>query len=114
MSSDNVETVLGVFDAFGRRDTDATFSPTTPASSGACAWLEDFDDYETEAREPVDLGDKVVVTVWDCARGKGSGVPIERYHAQIWTFRDGRIVRVEIFDDRSGALDAASGRGPPL
>jgi ketosteroid isomerase-like protein len=129
MSQENVEIVLGVFEAFGRRDTDAMFAaydpdvewsmkgythwPESETYSGHegiraffRAWLKDFDRYETEASDPLDRGDKVVITVYDCARGKGSGVPIERYHAQVWTLRDGRVMRVEVFDDRRSALQA--------
>ena len=129
MSKQNVEIVLGVFDAFRRRDTDAMFaayhpevewslenySPWTDATiyrghEGIRIffrmWLEDFEDYETEARDPLDLEGKVVITVYDRARGKGSGVPIERYHAQVWTLRNGQAVRVEVFDDRRCALEA--------
>jgi len=69
-------------------------------------WLAGFEDYETEAYEPVDAGERVVVTVVDRAKGKRSGVPIERVHGQIWTFRDGMVVRVQIRDSRRDALEA--------
>jgi ketosteroid isomerase-like protein len=128
MSQEDVEIVLGVFDAFGRRDTAAMFAaydpdvewslqnypwPETMIYTGHDgvrtffrAWLKDFDEYETEARDPVQRADKVVITVYDCAVGKGSGARIERLHAQIWTLRDGRVVRVEVYDDRRRALEA--------
>ncbi len=125
----NVETVLSVFDAFHRRDGDFVFAayhpdvewnlesyspwaeaPVFRGHDGILAffrlWLEDFEGYEAEARDPLDLGDQVLITVYDRARGRGSGVPIERYHAQVWTFRDGEVVRVQIFDDRERALHA--------
>jgi ketosteroid isomerase-like protein len=129
MSQENVEIVLGVFDAFRRRDTDAMFAAYAPDVEWSMrgyshrpetdtyhghqgiraffrAWLADFQDYETEARDPLDRGDKVLITVYDCARGKGSGVSIERYHQQVWTLHDHRVIRVEVFDDRRAALQA--------
>jgi ketosteroid isomerase-like protein len=129
MSQENVQIVLGVFDAFRRRDTGAMFAAYDPDVEWSMegypnwpenktygghegirtffrAWLRDFDEYDTEARDPLALGDKVVVTVYDCARGQGSGVSIERVHAHVWTLRDGRAVRVEVFDDRRSALEA--------
>ena len=70
-------------------------------------WLHDFEGYEAEALDLLDLGDRVVVTVHDRAQGKGSGVPIERYHAQVWTFSDeGRVTRIEVFESREAALEA--------
>jgi ketosteroid isomerase-like protein len=127
MSKENVETVLRVFDAFDRREERAMFAayapdvewslvnytswPETPVYHGHegirsffRTWLQDFERYETRALDPLDLGDKVLVTVYDRAEGKGSGVPIERYHAQVWFFRDGRAVRVEVWDTREDAL----------
>ena len=117
MSQENVEIVLGVFDAFVRRDTDAMFAAYAPDVEWSMegyplwpetkiyrgregvraffrAWLKDFDQYDTEARDPLDGGDKVVITVYDRARGKGSGVSIEHLHAHVWTFRDAQVVRV--------------------
>src|SRR5438105_2462284 len=130
MPRDNVEAVLGVFDAFVRRDERGMFAVydedvewslerysvwlDTPVCRGHegirtffRAWLLDFEDYETKALDPLDLGDKVVITVYDRAHGKTSGVPIERYHSQVWTFREGRVIRVEVFDDRPSAEAAA-------
>jgi len=126
MSQANVDTVLRVFEAFDRRDEEAMFAayapdvewnlanylwPDTPTYYGHegirsffRTWLQDFESYETKALDPLDLGDKVLITVYDRAEGKGSGVPIERYHAQVWFFSDGRANRVEVWDTRERAL----------
>ena len=69
-------------------------------------WLEDFVGYESEALDPVDAGERVVVTIVDRAVGRRSGVPIERTFAQVWTFRDGLVVRIQILDSRAAALEA--------
>jgi ketosteroid isomerase-like protein len=129
VSRENVEVVLNTFRAFQERDDEALFanyapdivwdlgrySPWTeqPLFRGHDGirqffrlWLEDFEDYEGQALDPVDAGERVVVTVVDRAKGKRSGVPIERRHAQIWTFRDGKVVRIQILDSRAEALNA--------
>ena len=129
MSTENVQTVLRVFEAFGRRDNDAVLAAYDPEiewnMDGYQAWpgkrsyrgveglqeffrdwLQDFDEYTSDALDPIDLGDRVLVTVNDRARGKGSGVSIERYHAQVWTLRNGLVLRIEVFDSREAALAA--------
>jgi ketosteroid isomerase-like protein len=129
MSRENVEVMMDTFRAFQERDDEALFanyaadivwdlgdySPWTdqPLFRGHDGirqffrlWLEDFADYEGQALDPVSVGERVVVTVVDRAKGKRSGAPIERRHAQIWTFRDGKVVRIEIRDSRADALEA--------
>jgi ketosteroid isomerase-like protein len=55
------------------------------------------------------VDDKVVVVVFQRGVGRTSGVPVERRVGQMWTVRDGRAVRWQIFKDREEAL-AAAGR----
>ena len=121
--------VRRVYEAFGGRDNEsvlAAYDPNVewnmegyPAWPGKRSyrgiegvqtffrdWLHDFEGYEAEALDFLDLGDRVVITVHDRARGKGSGVPIERYHAQVWTVEGGRVTRVEVWDSRESALEA--------
>jgi|tagenome__1003787_1003787.scaffolds.fasta_scaffold20909503_3 ketosteroid isomerase-like protein len=61
--------------------------------------------------EPVDLidaGDKVVAFIRTSGRGKASGVAVEAYVWNVWTFRDGRPAEWKYFgDDRAAALEAA-------
>lgn len=135
MSRGNVDLVLSVFDAFRERDNEALFRlydadvewDTRSLSQGLDirgvfrghegikrffrVWLETITDYEIEARDPLDLGDKVVITAVDRGRGRGSGATTERRHSQVWTVRGGKVIRVEIFDDRDQALEAAGLKG---
>ncbi len=69
-------------------------------------WLQAFEGYQPHALDPVDVGEQVVVTILDRARGKRSGVPVERIHDQIWTLRDSLVVRVQHLDSRADALKA--------
>jgi uncharacterized protein len=134
MSQENVDTVLRMYEAFRRRDTDAVLAAYDPDIEWNMEgyvgwvgkrsyrgvegvqeffrdWLQDFDNYTSDALDPLDLGDRVLFTVHDRAQGKGSGVTIERYHAQVWTFRDGLVLRIEVFDDREAALAAHAPMG---
>jgi ketosteroid isomerase-like protein len=70
-----------------------------------------WEDYRVEVDEILDAGQSVVVISHERGRGKGSGVPVARQNPQLWTFRDGRIVRWESFRTRAEALDAAGLQG---
>ena len=66
-----------------------------------------WDDYSVEAEDIVDAGASVVVVIHEYGRGKGSGVPVDKVHPQLWTFRGGRIIRWDSFQSRAEALEAA-------
>jgi len=66
-----------------------------------------WDDYRVEAEEILDAGPSVVVILHEHGRGKGSGVPFDKSHPQLWTFRGGRIIRWDSFQSRAEALEAA-------
>lgn len=68
-------------------------------------WWGTWDDYDPDAEELIDVGSSVVGVVRERARGRGSGVPLDRRRAQSWTFRRGRIIRWELFPDRVGAVE---------
>ena len=63
-------------------------------------------DYAAEPQGFVDAGDHVVVEVQERGKGKGSGVPFQGTHTQVWTLRDGRLVGWLLFSDRAEALEA--------
>ncbi len=66
-----------------------------------------FGDYRNEPEQLIDAGDRVVAFV--CIRGRGgrSGAEVEARIAHVFTLRDGRIMRVDSFEDRDEALRAA-------
>jgi hypothetical protein len=49
----------------------------------------------------------VVVLCRYTGRGKGSGLDVDTEGAHLWTMRDGRAVRLEVFSSRERALEAA-------
>jgi ketosteroid isomerase-like protein len=76
--------------------------------------MRGFDDYfavwerlDLTPEEIIDTGDELIVFVHEVARGKESGIVVESDTATISTFREGMVVRVRGFMDRSHALEAA-------
>lgn len=70
-------------------------------------WLEAWDEFHMEAQEFIDAGSQVVVTFHQTGRGRGSGVDTEMEVAQVYTVRDGKVVRVREYSSRNAALRAA-------
>jgi ketosteroid isomerase-like protein len=70
-------------------------------------WIEPWDDFEIEWELERGAPDRALATIDMRGRGRGSGVPAEMRFFQLWTFRDGRVVRMEMFDDRDKARRAA-------
>jgi ketosteroid isomerase-like protein len=70
-------------------------------------WKGEWDHYKLVPEEFVDRGDLVVVTVRLGGRGRASGVEIDARFYDVYTLRDGKIVRMDQFTERSEALEAA-------
>jgi ketosteroid isomerase-like protein len=58
---------------------------------------ESFDPIRWEPRQFIAYGRHVVVRAHIVAYGAASGTPIEVDEAQLWTFRDGLLVRLQAF-----------------
>ena len=67
---------------------------------------EIWDEWRFEPERFIDAGDTVAVLVRVVARGGSSGVSLDRETAHLWTVRDGRVTRCEVYLDRSKALEA--------
>ncbi len=65
-----------------------------------------FDDYQHELGELLDLGDQVLGWIMFRARTRTVGLRYEKAEAQIWTLRDGLIIRFQWFHNRDEALEA--------
>jgi ketosteroid isomerase-like protein len=55
----------------------------------------------------IDAGEEVFVLMHQYGTGKGSGAEVEQRFAQLWTFREGKVVRYRGFRNRADALKAA-------
>jgi ketosteroid isomerase-like protein len=119
MSKENVEIVLrflsvGVDEALADADPDIVWNPIEELPTqgheavrrSLAHWKAEWDNYEVRPEELVDMGDSVVATVRLRGRGRGSGVEIEACFFDVYTLRDGKIVRMDQFTERSDALAA--------
>jgi uncharacterized protein len=75
------------------------------------AWFEAWESIEYRPEELVDAGDEVLAFVRITARGRVSGAEVTYEHPQLWTLRDGKVVRMRVFADRAEALRAVELEG---
>ena len=132
MSQENVEIVRGIYDAVARRDDTTPFEvyaedivwdvsnarravlnprPVYHGHEGVREFWRDalsvFGDVNLDVEDLVDAGDRVLAVVREREVGRSSGVPVEASHLAVWTLADGKVTRLQIFDDRQRALEAA-------
>jgi ketosteroid isomerase-like protein len=128
MSQNDVESILAGYAAFSRGDLDAAVEgfhpdiewiawdalPDQATVRGVDAvrgffrtWREAFDDLTVEAEEIIEAGQHVVVVTRVRARIRGShadiGAPTVPW---VWTIRDGKAVRMEMFANKAEAFRA--------
>jgi ketosteroid isomerase-like protein len=70
-------------------------------------FLDAWEKVTIEAEELIDAGDSVVAAVLQTGIGKGSGASTELRFFQVWTFREGKVIRLEVIRDRDAAFEAA-------
>ena len=120
MSRENVEIVrsflaVDVDEALGYADPDIVWNPTEETAAqghGAVRaslerWKKEWDDYELVPEDLADMGDRVLATVRLRGRGRVSGIEVDARFYDLYTLRNGRIVRMDQFTERSEALEAA-------
>jgi ketosteroid isomerase-like protein len=131
MSAENVEIIRRVYEAMARGDfwaTGAVFDPEiswawSPKMSGMTGveeyrgiegveaatrdFFEALEWFRQEATELIDLGDEVLALTRAYARPRGSDREFEATSANLWTLRDGKVIRFRQFDTREEAFAAA-------
>jgi len=75
------------------------------------AQLEVFDEFQIEPEEIHEHGDRIAVRVRQRARGVASGAEVEIRIGHLWTVRDGKLVRLEVFAAGEGARAAVEAAG---
>ena len=70
-------------------------------------WSEGLEHIEYDAEELIATDDHVISKSDMRGRGRTSGVEVGATLYAVWTFRDGKIVRVAWFSSRPEALEAA-------
>jgi ketosteroid isomerase-like protein len=128
MSEENVEIVRTAYDAMSQGDPDAAFeaaepdlelippgqSPTSESVrgiEGIKAWLADqqktVGDLSLEVEDLIEVKEVVVALLLLRIRPHGSEADLELRIAHLWTLRDGKLIRCEVFPERQKALEAA-------
>ena len=68
--------------------------------------FEPFEQVDIEPQDFFEHGDRIVVFLRVRFRPTGSSAAVENQIAHVWTFRDGKGVRCQIFPEREKALEA--------
>ncbi len=127
---DNTKLVRDAFEAVNRDGwqailplIDPEFELTTPPElamepdtyrghAGVRRYFESFEDAMDDIRivpdgEFLAAGDKVFFPFRLSARGRETGIEAEQRAFQVWTLRDGKGLRAEVFATREAAREAA-------
>ncbi len=91
----------------GPADMQGEFRGIDEARAYYARWAAAWDEWDWEIEEVRAEGDVVVTRTWLTGRGRGSGLELDMRIGQIWTFRDGKVVRYESLPGREEALAAA-------
>lgn len=132
MSRENVEIVRGIYESIVRGEIEEVFPVLDPEiewreppeSPGAgvyrghegvrrsyASWVANWLEYRLEVEDLIEAGDHVLVRCRQRVRAKASGVEVEQTLFGAWTLRDGKAVRMRMYHDEAGALEAVGLRG---
>jgi ketosteroid isomerase-like protein len=129
MPQGNVEIVRIAYDAFNRRDLDALWPALGPefevdltssmgfdrsrylGRKGVRSFFESYwDSFESisiDLEECIEGENAVVAVIRARGRGCGSGVEVDARGPHLWSFREGRAVRLALHEHLEDALEAA-------
>jgi ketosteroid isomerase-like protein len=126
MSEENVEIVRRAFayEHYGvgdRAEAEAIFDPNVvmnPTEEGPShgldamrddfeRWASAFEELRVTVEEIIDAGDQVVLVAHHQGRGRKSGVKVDTRFYEVYTVREGKISRVDEYDEMAEALEAA-------
>jgi ketosteroid isomerase-like protein len=125
----NVETVRLAYEALNRAGLDAflehlhadadydiraAIGPYAGIYHGRAAirdflaeYLESWDYVRMDPQDLTEVGvDHVLVPLHMHMRGKGSGAAVEAHPINVWTLRDGKAVRIAVYNDKAEAVKA--------
>jgi ketosteroid isomerase-like protein len=74
---------------------DERYRGVEEVSRAMVGWLRTWQSFAVEAEEFIESDDRIIVLTRLRARARGSSADIESRQADIYTFRDGRIIRIE-------------------
>jgi uncharacterized protein len=127
MSRADIETLRAGYEAFSRGDWDSAFRGAHPdlelktadrvtnpgtyhGSDEVRAFFEDlfapFEEVVAEPQEFFERDNQIAVFVLVRSRPRGSSAVVENRIGHVWTMRDGKVARFQIFPEREKALEA--------
>lgn len=71
------------------------------------SWVGAWEDWSLTVEELHAAADKVVAFLRQRGRSKATGLPVDMRFGQVWTFRGGKQLRMEMYSTREEALRAA-------
>jgi ketosteroid isomerase-like protein len=128
MSQADIEDLRARYEAISRGDRGAGFRDVQPGftlktgeqvpnagtylgAEAATRFVEDlwepFEEVTMEPQEFFERGDQIVVLLVVRARHKGSSAVVENRIGALWTMREGKPLRLEMYPKREQALEAA-------
>ena len=129
MSQADLELVRHIFEVFNGEDIDEIAALVDPelevevpsevsaepdtyrGEEGIRRYFLSFQDVMDEIRfEPErvrDAGESVVVALRLTAKGRQTAIPVEQRTAAVWTFRNGKVLRVRTYASWNEAMRAA-------
>jgi hypothetical protein len=69
-------------------------------------WVEPWEAYSVAGSEWTAVGDHVFCDADMHVRGRGADIPVDVGQFQVWTLRDGKVVRFALYPSREEALAA--------
>jgi ketosteroid isomerase-like protein len=127
MSQENMEVIKSLFEGWQRGDRDVAgmFDPEVEferyggevavtrtargikqMTAALVEWTAEWSDLRFEAERFVDLGDRVLVLARHRGVGRRSGLSLDHLETDVFTLRDGKIVRWEAHWDPAEAQRA--------
>jgi ketosteroid isomerase-like protein len=125
----NLAALKNFVEAFNRRDVDAMVADLDPGvelhewpeAPGAQSfrgpegarramegWFEAWEWMQVEITDVQESEDRVLVTLHQRAKGRGSEIELDIETYNVYSFDDGKVTRIELFLNRDDALEAAA------
>ncbi len=83
-----------------------TYEGIEGAREFLAAWGEAWDDWTLEIEELHQAGDRIVVIAQQRGHAKATGLPVDMRFGQVWTIRDGKQVRMQMYASPEEAMRA--------
>jgi ketosteroid isomerase-like protein len=125
--SENIAIVRAFVEAFQRDELDSIIDMLDPAvemnewpegpeartyhghdglREALAVWSESWERMDVTVEDVSEVGERVVVTLRQRFKGRGSELEVAMTSTNVFTLRDSKIVRVQLFTDRESALAA--------